>query len=40
MTGEDVAKLLLALIAAAALVNVARGSFRTWLRAKFIGAAA
>jgi hypothetical protein len=36
--GNDVARLVLALLAAAAFVNVTRGTFRQWLHAKFVGA--
>jgi hypothetical protein len=37
--GEDVARLALLLIFGAAFVNISRGTFRKWWRAKFIGAA-
>lgn len=37
MLGDDLARLALLLIASAAFVNLSRGTFRTWLRAKFIG---
>jgi len=40
MAGEDVGKLLLGLLALAAFVNIARGTFRTWLHAKFVGSPA
>lgn len=40
MTGEDLARLILLLIAGAVLVNIARGSFRLWLHNKFVGAPA
>lgn len=35
--GEDLARLVLLVLAAAAFVNVTRGTLRDWLRAKFIG---
>jgi hypothetical protein len=35
--GEDVARLALLLLFAAAFVNLTRGTLRNWLRAKFIG---
>jgi hypothetical protein len=38
--GEDLARLLLLLIAAAAFVNITRGTFRSWLNAKFVGSPA
>lgn len=38
--GDDMAKIVLALLALAAFVNIARGSFWQWLHAKFIGAPA
>ena len=37
---DDFARLALLLIIAAAFANLSRGTFRAWLRAKFIGAAA
>ena len=37
MVGDDLSRLVLLLIAGAAFVNISRGTFRTWLRAKFIG---
>lgn len=35
--GEDLSRLILLLLFAAAFVNITRGSFRDWLGAKFIG---
>jgi hypothetical protein len=35
--GDDLARLALLLILAAAFVNVTRGTFRAWLRSKFVG---
>ena len=35
--GDDLARLVLLLIAGAAFVNLSRGTLRTWLRAKFTG---
>lgn len=35
--GEDLARLLLLLVAGAAFVNLSRGTLGTWLRSKFIG---
>jgi hypothetical protein len=37
VAGNDLARLVLFLIAGAALVNLSRGTLTTWLRAKFIG---
>ncbi len=36
---DDVARLILLLIATAAFVNLTRGTFGAWLRAKFLGRA-
>lgn len=38
MAGDDLATVLLLVLALAALVNIARGSFWSWLHVKFIGA--
>jgi len=35
--GEDLARLVLLLLVAAAFVNITRGTFRAWLQAKFVG---
>jgi hypothetical protein len=35
--GDDLARLILLLLAGAALVNISRGTFRKWLQAKFVG---
>jgi hypothetical protein len=37
---NDLARILLVIVAAAVFVNVARGTLRQWLRAKLVGAAA
>ncbi len=37
---DELARLLLLVLFAAMFVNVARGSFRRWLHAKFIGSPA
>lgn len=37
MPGDDLARLALLLIFGAAFVNITRGTFRAWLRAKFLG---
>jgi hypothetical protein len=37
---NELARILLTLVAAAVFVNIARGTLRTWLRAKFVGASA
>jgi hypothetical protein len=38
VAGDDLARLLLLLLAGAAFVNISRGTFRRWLHAKFVGA--
>jgi hypothetical protein len=37
VAGDDLARLVLYVIAGAVLVNLSRGTLSTWLRAKFIG---
>jgi hypothetical protein len=37
---NELSRLLLLVVFAAAFVNITRGTFRQWLRAKFIGATA